>query len=126
MGAPWLSAKTDPSPVPDAEWESFGFYENFVEDIAEFSKIRNVDAPTDFAIMKQVTEAAFKQCLGEILGDMVRKDWGGETSDHFTSHIHLGGRRTTAAFLLKGPGNKFAPMGLNHLGKNNDQIYRLA
>jgi len=126
MGAPWLSAKTDPSPVSDPEWESFGFYEHFVEDIAEFSKVRNVDAPADFTIMKQVTEAAFKQCLGEILGDMVRKDWGGETSDHFTSHIHLGGGRTTAAFLLKGPGNKFVPMGLNHLGKNNDQIYRLA
>jgi len=29
----------------------------------------------------------------------------------------------TAAFLLKGPA-RFAPMGLNHLGKNNDQIVR--
>jgi len=29
----------------------------------------------------------------------------------------------TAAFLLKGPA-RFVPMGLNHLGKNNDQIVR--
>jgi hypothetical protein len=31
----------------------------------------------------------------------------------------------TAAFLFKGPA-PFAPMGLNQLGKNNDQIVRLA
>jgi hypothetical protein len=31
----------------------------------------------------------------------------------------------TTAFLLKGPAH-FAPMGLNHLGRNNDQIYRLS
>jgi hypothetical protein len=45
-----------------------------------------------------------------------------------SAHVHLGERRTTAAFLLKGPagGKKFAPMRLNHLGRNNDQIYRLA
>lgn len=126
MGAPWLSAKTEPSPVPDPEWEGYGFYEQFVEDVEEFSRVTTIDSPTDFDVMKKISEAAFKQCLGEILGDSVRKDWGGEMSDHFTSHVHLGGRRTTAAFLLKGPGNGFAPMGLNHLGKNNDQIYRLA
>jgi hypothetical protein len=126
MGAPWLSAKVEPSPVPSPEWESYGFYEQFIEDIAEFAKVSDVETPTDFTIMKDISERAFKQCLAEILGDMVRSDWGGETSDHFTSRIHLGDRRTTAAFLLKGPGNRFMPMGLNHLGKNNDQIYRLA
>jgi hypothetical protein len=126
MGAPWLSAKVDPSPVPLPEWESYGFYEQFVEDIEEFAKVCDVEMPTDFDVMREISEAAFKKCLAEILGDAARKDWGGETSDHFTSHVHLGGKRTTAAFLLKGPGSRFAPMGLNHLGKNNDQIYRLA
>lgn len=126
MGAPWLTAKVEPSPVPDPEWESFGFYEQFIEDITEFGKVVDVEIPSDFAVMKDISEPAFKICLAEILGDSTRKDWGGETSDHFTSHVHLGEKRTTAAFLLKGPGNGFSPMGLNHLGKNNDQIYRLA
>lgn len=126
MGAPWLAAETEPSPVPSPEWESYGYFEQFVEDVTEFAKVGAIDMPADFAVMKDVTEGAFKKCLTEILGDTARKDWGGETSDHFTSHVHLGGKRTTAAFLLKGPGNRFAPMGLNHLGKNNDQIYRLA
>ena len=126
MGAPWLSAKTEPEPFESPEWESYAFFENFVEDIAEFSKVTGVRIPNDFEVMKNIAETAFKQCLGEILGDTVSKDWGGETSDHFTSHIHLGTRRTTAAFLLKGPGSRFRPMGLDHLGKRNDQIYRLA
>ena len=39
------------------------------------------------------------------------------------AHLHLKGSRMTAAFLLKGPA-RFVPMGLNHLGKNNDQIVR--
>jgi hypothetical protein len=75
--------------------------------------------------MKNVSERGFKWALGKILGDDVVKDWGGEISDHFTSHIHLKANRVTAAFLLKGPA-RFAPMGLNHLGKNNDQIVRLS
>lgn len=126
MGAPWLSAKIEPGPFDAPEWQSYSFFEQFVEDIAEFSSVKDVPTPDNFDVMRQVSEAAFKQCLGEILGDAVRSDWGGETSDHFASHVHLGGRRTTAAFLLKGPGNGFRPMSLNHLGKNNDQIYRLA
>jgi len=64
-------------------------------------------------------------CVAELLGDTSAKDWGGETSDYYTSHLRLHGRRVTAAFLLKGPA-RFEPMGLNHLGKNNDQIVRLA
>src|SRR5208337_4206458 len=71
-------------------------------------------------------EKAFKQCLVEIIGDNVKKDWGGETSDHYSSHLTLNGKRIIAAFLLKGPGSGFSPMGLNHLGKNNDQIFRLS
>ena len=126
MGAPWLAAIAQPEPFEDPEWESWSFFEQFIEDIHEFSKAGDVPIPDDFKVMRHISEAAFKTCLGEILTDSTGKDWGGERSDHFTSHLHLGGRRTTAAFLLKGPGNGFAPMGLNHLGKNNDQIYRLA
>jgi hypothetical protein len=76
--------------------------------------------------MRQITGSAFKTCLAEILGDTTRADWGGEMSDHFAAHLHLCGKRTTAAFVLKGPGNGFSPMTLRNLGKNSDQIYRLA
>jgi hypothetical protein len=126
IGAPWLVSKSDPPPFDGPEWYSWSFFENFIEDIDEFAAVTDIEPPADFAIMEKISEAAFKQCLTEILGDTAKVDWGGETSDHFTSHLRLKGKRITAAFLLKGPGSRFKPMTLNHLGKNNDQINRLA
>jgi hypothetical protein len=124
MGAPWLKEKGE-IPTFDIMWFGYEFFENFVEDFDEFSKVRDIPVPSDVEPMRHVSENAFKHCLGEILGDAVQNDWGGETSDFYTAHIHLKGRPQTAAFLLKGPA-RFAPMSLNHLGKNNDQIVRLA
>jgi hypothetical protein len=106
-------------------WWAHDFFENFVEDFKEFSKVKDFEKPTSLEPMKNISEFAFKSCLAEILGDETTKDWGGEQSDHYTAHLHLGERRVTGAFVLKGPA-KFSPMKLNHLGKNNDQIYRLA
>ena len=124
MGFPWLRT-TDPQWRDKVMWWSWGFFENFVEDFDEFLDVLRHQKPTDFSVMRGISEAAFKRALCEILGEGVKTDWGGETSDHFTSHLHLRGNRVTAAFLLKGPA-RFSPMGLNHLGKNNDQIVRLS
>ncbi len=123
MGAPWVRSE-DPQ-WAEAIWWGQDFFENFIEDFEEFAKVRDEPVPESYAPMKVVSERAFKTCLANILGDSVSTDWGGERSDHYSAHLHLGSRRVTGAFLLKGPA-KFAPMGLNHLGKNNDQIYRLA
>lgn len=123
MGFPWLRI-SDPEWQDRVMWWSRDFFEHFVEDFDEFSKVTKISRPRDVSPMKKVSERGFKWALGEILGDETVKDWRGETSDHFTS-LHLRGKRVTAAFLLKGPA-RFAPMGLNHLGKNNDQILRLA
>jgi len=125
MGGPWLNDDRQEGVVPSPEWLGQDFYEIFVEDIDEFSAVRGGEIAADFNAMRRISESAFKACLAEILGDSTTRDWGGETSDHFAAHLHLNGRATTAAFLLKGPA-RFAPMALNHLGKNNDQIYRLA
>jgi len=125
MGGPWLEDRENSGVVPSPEWHGYEFFEVFIEDVDEFQAVEEVEAPRAFEVMRDVSEAAFKTCLGEILGDKTTADWGGEMSDHYAAHVHLKGRPTTAAFLLKGPA-RFAPMGLNHLGKNNDQIYRLA
>jgi len=124
MGAPWLEVD-ERGPYQSIEWYAAQFYEHYVEDFDEFAKVRDVTEPLSPQPMSAVSEAAFKVCLAEILGDVAQKDWGGETSDYYTSHVRLQGRRVTAAFLLKGPA-RFEPMGLNNLGKNNDQIVRLA
>ena len=109
----------------DGMWFRYQHFENYIEDFDEFAKVRDVKTPKSCELMRKISETAFKQCLTKILGDEASKDWGGESSDHFTQHIHLKGKRLTAAFLLKGPA-RFGPMGLNKLGKNNDQIVRLS
>jgi hypothetical protein len=126
IGSPWLETE-NPEWTDKIVWWGHEYFENFIEDFDEFSRIKNEPLPSqeEAAIMEQITERAFKVCLAEILGDQPKSDWGGETSDHYSAHLHLRGRPVTGAFLLKGPA-KFAPMTLNHLGKNNDQIFRLA
>ncbi|NET27681.1 hypothetical protein [Okeania sp. SIO1I7] len=101
------------------------FYNLYIEDFDEFSKVKEQDMPEDFKEMKQIKESLFKAALGKILSESTPKDWGGETSDFTTSHLHYQGKRLRAAFLLKGPA-KFTPMTIKHLGKNGDQIIRLA
>jgi hypothetical protein len=125
IGFPWLSDGSDPPLLADAEWWGHSWGEVFVEDLDELAEVRGHPAPVDWSMMSQISEAAFKRCLAEILGAEARKDWGGEQSDLYSAHLHLNGSRTTAAMLLKGPAD-FREMTPNHLGKNNDQIYRLA
>ena len=124
IGNPWLRTERRDW-AAKVMWWGRNFYENFVEDFAEFSRVLDVPLPPDSQPMKFVSEHAFKRALAVILGDHVSNDWGGETSDYVSAHLHLGDQRVTGAFLLKGPAH-FSPMTLNHLGKNNDQIYRLA
>lgn len=79
----------------------------------------------------QVPEVTVKQILAEILAEpFVRKDYGGEMDDLFTSRMVLADREVTASFLLKGPGLKGrgATGGLTLaglLGHNGDQIERM-
>jgi hypothetical protein len=124
MGGPWLRSP-DPKWQVAAMWWGTEFFENVVEDFDEFSAVKKAPKPLSCEPMRGISEGAFKQCLAEILGGEVTKDWGGESSDFYTAHLHLAGRRVSGAFLLKGPA-RFAPMRLNNLGKNNDQIVRLS
>jgi len=123
MGFPWLETD-DPEWSDKVMWWGNSFYENYVEDFDEFSSVVRFPLPEDFSPMKAVPEIGFKRALAKILSDSPQNDWGGETSDHYTPHLHLKGRRVAAAFLLKGPAS-FRPMTVRHLGKNGDQIVRL-
>ena len=76
-------------------------------------------------IMEKLSESEVKQKICELLKDLPKKDWGGETNDHFSANINIDGQRRSAAFILKGPA-KFSEMKVVHLGTNGDQLIRLA
>ena len=103
----------------------YEYGENFIEDFEEFARVREVPRPRRVEPMRTIRERAFKVCLAELLGCEVSGDWGGETSDLYTAHLHLSDRRYTGAFVLKGRA-AFEPMKIKHLGVNADQLVRLA
>lgn len=131
MGAPSYDHSANQNKGIDSGtlmWEGWDFYEIFAEDIDEFSKIKKIPDLKDgewIDYMKSISESEVKMKLCEIVQEIPAKDWGGEMNDLFASNVHQSGRRTTAAFVLKGPA-RFSEMTMKHLGKNADQIFRLA
>lgn len=102
--------------------------EEHVDTIDSFKRVCHEPRPPKIELsnLKTVAEADVKNAFGNILGEpSVPKDWGGEKSDLYSTHIMLRERRRSAAFLFKGP-SKQGPMTLAHLGKNGDQLLRLS
>lgn len=97
-----------------------------IEDIDEFKKAKKINRRgLKINQLKDIPENQIKLWLSEIVSEnLITKDWGGEKSDLYTTHLHVKGVRQSAAFLLKGPA-AFEPMTIKNLGKNGDQISRL-
>lgn len=109
---------------------SSSYGEILPEDIEQFSKMVDVtvkDADEWMNVMKKIPEKKVKQAFAELLAEPTEMDWGGESNDHFSGSLVVGGRRRTAAFLLKGPsgGRCFGKMTLDMCGKKADQVLRL-
>lgn len=128
IGAPWYDHPRNGDDCGRLMWEGLGFGEILPEDIEQFSKMTSVevnDAEEWMEVMKQLPEADVKAAFARLLSEPTKKDWAGESNDHFSGNVNVGGRRKTAAFLLKGP-SKFGEMTLDMCGKRADQIFRLA
>jgi hypothetical protein len=98
------------------------------EEIAEFERMKDVkveSADEWMNVMSMVPEQKIKEAIAKLLSEPTKNDWGGESNDHYSGNVTVSGKRTTAAFLLKGPTN-FRVMTLEMCGKRADQIYRLA
>lgn len=129
MGAPSLNhprnenASIDPAVLM---WYANEWFETYPEDIDEFSRCKdqNVESASEWMeYMRGQGETEVKAKFGELLADPVTKDWGGEPCDHYSASVHIQGRRTSAAFIFKGPA-EFREMTLDMLGKRADQINR--
>jgi hypothetical protein len=94
-----------------------------IDDIDTFSAVRTV--PHGGSMPKSVSEKAFKEGVQAIVGQAGQfRDWPGENADLYTSRLVIAGKRVTAAFAFKGPGEpgKLTP---GRMGKNGDQAQRM-
>lgn len=83
-------------------------------------------AKADLDVLKLVPEKKIKQAFAEIISESeVPNDWGGEQFDLWSTVISVEGQRLRTAIAFKGP-SRFRPMTIASLGKNGDQIDRLA
>jgi hypothetical protein len=119
-GRRFYAHSDDPLEIPDRR-------QVFASSVDQFRRLKGVEPmrQSDLELLKEIPEKQIKEWFAEIIGEpFVPKDWGGETSDLFTTQLSLDGRPCSAAFLLKGP-SFFKPMTIAALGKNGDQINRL-
>jgi len=126
IGAPCLAHQYNGN-ADELMWYGYDWGEVLPEDIAEFARMKHVVAESAeewMSAMRSVPEVHVKRSIASLLREPVKADWGGEENDHYSANASLGGRRQTAAFLLKGPA-KFQEMTPAMCGKNGDQIYRL-
>lgn len=100
----------------------------YPENVDSFSQIDWATPLTadEVAATAVVDEYIVKQAIAALLHEFdVPNDWGGETSDLYSLNLRVGGRAMSSAWLLKGKSVR-RPMKVPDLGKNGDQIVRLA
>lgn len=104
------------------------YSEVHIESIDNFSAVRGYNPSRSIKsleALKKIPEKDIKKAFAEIINEpRTPEDWGGETSDLFSSYVSIETKRISSAFVLKGPA-KFKPMTMAELGKNGDQISRL-
>lgn len=99
---------------------------------AAVDQFANVDfsqdvSVADLDVLRAIPEQTVKEAFAKVLGEpVVPKDWGGEQFDLWTTNrLSVEGQLLRAAIAFKGPA-AFHPMTIADLGKNGDQIDRLA
>jgi hypothetical protein len=98
-------------------------YRITVDDIDSFAKVKKIKFAG--SLPASLSDAQFKRGVQGILGEPGQfKDWGGETSDLYSTRLRMNGKRVAAAFGFKGPGEKRALVP-GRMGKNGDQMQRL-
>lgn len=94
-----------------------------IDDVDTFQKVRKIKFAG--SLPKNISENDFKRGVQAIIGEPGQfKDWGGETSDLYSTRLRIKNVRRAAAFGFKGPGQPGALVP-GRMGKNGDQLQRL-
>lgn len=127
IGQPWFDHPRNGEDSSRLMWLGRSFGEIQPEDIDQFSGMRDVEVRSADEwenAMRVLQESKVKDAIAGLLSEPTKKDWSGESNDHFSANVSVHGRRRTAAFLLKGPA-QFREMTLDMCGKRADQIHRM-
>ena len=127
IGRPWFDHPRNGEDSSRLMWLGDSFGELLPEDIDQFSRMREVEVESEdewMSAMRALPERKVKEAIANLLSEPTKKDWPGESNDHFSANVLVHGRRRTAAFLLKGPSD-FREMTLDMCGKRADQIHRM-
>ena len=129
IGHPWFDhpRNGDDSDRSCLMFLGSSFGEILPEDIDEFSTMRDVEVESEdewMSVMRALPERKVKEAIANLLSEPTKKDWSGESNDHFSANASVHGRRKTAAFMLKGP-TDFREMTLEMCGRRADQIHRM-
>ena len=127
IGQPWFDHPRNGKDGRTLMWHGRSFGEILPEDIDKFSKMNDVQAGNAdewMKTMQSLPETKVKDAFASLFSEPTKKDWGGESDDHFSANISVRGQRRTAAFLLKGP-SQFREMTLDMCGQRADQIHRM-
>ena len=126
IGQPWFDHLRNGEDSGHLMWLRRSFGEILPKDIDQFSRMRDVEiesADEWMSAMRVLPETKVKEAIASLLSEPTKKDWAGESDDHFSANVSVRGRRRTAAFLLKGPA-QFREMTLEMCAKRADQIHR--
>ena len=127
IGSPWYDHPRNGEDATLLMWHGRDFGEILLEDIDQFSRMTNVSTESAdewLGVMREIPEETVKEAIGHLLSEPTKKDWGGESNDHFSANVSVLGQRRSAAFLLKGP-SQFRELTLEMCGKRADQIHRM-
>ena len=127
IGQPWFDHPRNGEDSTLLMWHGRSVGELLPEDIDQFSRMRDVKVESQeewMSAMRALPELKVKEAIADLLSEPTKKDWAGESNDHFSANILVRGQRRTAAFLLKGP-SAFREMTLDMCGKRADQIHRM-
>ena len=88
IGQPWFDHPRNGKGGAVLMWFGQDFGEILPEDIDQFSEMRGVEVANRdewMAAMQNVSEAVVKEAIANLLTEPSKKDWGGESDDHFSA-----------------------------------------